>query len=58
METNIPIWVKIIVLILSALAIFTLAAWELVLDWIKGATRSVLSGLKKPAKGAYKEEIK
>ena len=60
METNmfIPVWVKILALILSILAVFTLAAWELVVDWLMGVSRFLLSMPQRATKGTSKEEIK
>jgi hypothetical protein len=60
METNmfISFWIKILVLILSALTVFTLAARELVAAWLKSAAKLFLFRPKRAAKGTYKEEIK
>jgi hypothetical protein len=60
METNMftPIWVKILALILSGLAVFVLAARELVADWLKSAARLGLSKLQRATKPALKEEVK
>jgi hypothetical protein len=60
METNmfIPIGVKFLVLILSALAVSALAAWELVVEWLRGVARLFLSIPQRPTKGTSREEIK
>ena len=60
METNmfIPLWIKILVVILSALAVFTLAARELVAAWLMSAVKLFLFSPKMAAKGTSKEEIK
>jgi hypothetical protein len=38
---SIPLGIKILVLVLSALTLFTLAARELVAEWLMGAAKSV-----------------
>jgi hypothetical protein len=41
METSmfIPLWIKVLVLFLSALTLFTLAARELVAEWVMSAVK-------------------
>jgi hypothetical protein len=60
METNmfIPLWIKILVLTLSALAVFTLAARELVAAWLRSAAKLFLFRPKVAAKGPSKAKIK
>jgi hypothetical protein len=60
METNMftPIWLKILALILSGLAVFLLAARELVAEWLRGVPRLVLSKLQRATKLVSKEEVK
>jgi hypothetical protein len=60
METNmlIPIWVKVLALILSGLTLFVLAARELVAEWFRVLGRLVLLKLQRATKPAPKEELK
>jgi hypothetical protein len=60
MEANmlIPLWIKILVLTLSALAVFTLAARELVAAWLMSAVKLFLFRPKRAARGTSKQEIK
>jgi hypothetical protein len=60
METNmfVPVWVKILALILSALAVFFLAARELVVEWLRGVPRFISLKFQKVTKPVSKEEVK
>jgi hypothetical protein len=54
----IPLWIKVFVLILSALVVFTLAARELVVAWLRSAAKPFLFRPKMAAKGTFQKEIK
>jgi hypothetical protein len=58
---EIPLGVKIIVLVLSAVAVFTLAAWELVLQWLGSLAgslfKSILALPRQVAKGFARNGI-
>lgn len=60
METNmfIPVWVKILTLILCAFAVFFLAARELVVEWFRSFARLLLSKAQRATKVTSKEEAK
>jgi hypothetical protein len=60
METNmfVPIWVKILTLTLSVLAVFVLAARELVVEWFRGLVRGLVSKPQRATKVISKEEVK
>jgi hypothetical protein len=60
METNmlIPVWVKILTLTLSVLAVFVLATRELVVRWLGSVARLLLSKPQRTTKVTSKEEIK
>jgi len=53
----VPIWVKILTLTLSVLAVFVLAARELVVQWFGSVARLLLSKPQRAMKGISKEEI-
>jgi len=60
METNmfIPIWVKILTLTLSVVAVFVLAARELVAQWFMDLVRVLVSKAQRATKVTSKEAVK
>lgn len=60
METNmfVPVWVKVLTLVLSASVVFVLAARELVVQWLRGGARLVLFRHQKASERGLTEEMK
>jgi hypothetical protein len=60
METNmfVPVWIKILTLTLSVLAVFVLAARELVAQWFRSLVRALVSKPQRATKVISKEEFK
>jgi len=47
MDSDIPLWVKLLGVFLVAAAVFLLAAWDMVFDWISDATKGLLGSKKR-----------
>jgi|GEM_PF-2867892 len=44
MDSDIPLWVKILGVFLAAAAVFLLAAWDIIRDWISDSVKGLLGG--------------
>jgi hypothetical protein len=47
MDSDIPLWVKILCVFLAAAAVFLLAAGDMVLDWISHTAKGLLGSKKR-----------
>jgi hypothetical protein len=47
MDSDIPLWVKLLGVFLAAAAVFLLAAWGMVIDWISDAAKGLLGSKKR-----------